>query len=136
MLLQDLENWTIVLRDEDHVNKSHSEGKNSESKNSENKRRGRIYKACSDLFQMISYVLKQREQDLLKNTLFLLKDAHQEAQKVASSEQISTLSTMLSSAIFVQEMLSMFCDNPSFAHSLVKNTSQINDLNIIQSNEK
>ena len=76
MLLQDLENWTIVLRDEDQVNKNHSEHKNSEHK-TEHKRRGRIYKACSDLFQMISYVLKQREQDLLKNTLFLLRDAHQ-----------------------------------------------------------
>ena len=131
MLLQDLETWTIVLRDEDQVNKGHSQNKSPE-----NKRRGRVYKACSDLFQMISYVLKQREQDLLENTLFLLKNAHQEAQDVASSEQINTLSTMLSSAVFVQEMLSMFCDNPSFAHSLVKNIPRVTDLNIIQSNEK
>ena len=123
MLLQDLENWTIVVRNEEINPEGHSDSKSSDSR-----RRGRVYKACSDLYQMIAHVLKHREQDLLKNTVILLKQAHKGAVTMGSSSQINTLNTMLSSAIFVQEMLQFVCSNPSFAHSFVENGPNLETL--------
>ena len=117
MLLQDLESWTIVVRHEDLL-----------EEHSESKRRGRIYKACSDLYQMIAHVLKHREQDLLNNTVILLKEAHNDALTMGSSSQVNTLNTMLSSALFIQEILQFVCSNPSFAHSFVENAPNLETL--------
>ena len=104
MLIQELENWKIIIRIDDEITETRQDFK----------RRGRVYRACTDFFQMISHVIKNREQDLVNDTIVSLNEALGEAQESASEHQIIALNTMLYSAHLVQKILLMFCNNPSF----------------------
>ena len=114
MLLQDLESWNVIIRQEaEEIDEGVFLSLTPEEKHSVEKRRGRIYKASSDFYQMISYVLQRREQDLLTETLSHLNDAASAAESTATQHQKDVLETMISSAALVQRSLQFFCNNAS-----------------------
>ena len=86
MLMQDLEQWSIVL-----VNKD---------------RKPRTYTANENIIQMITRVFQQREAGLLKKTTATLQEAYQEAQdQQATPGALKRIRSMLELSTFMQQLV-------------------------------
>ncbi|MEC7983954.1 MAG: hypothetical protein VX278_02250 [Myxococcota bacterium] len=105
MLMQDLEQWKVVVANKDQ--------------------KPRTYVANEHIAQMIIGVFRQREAGLLKRTKRILEEAHREAQQdQASPKKLQRIQSMLNLATFMNQFLNMLSSlNPLNVQTLIQKFS-------------